>query len=93
MNNEVELPACAAIQLPDGTTFAGERHHHCISMINTTFSGRCPFEKQTWIQGFMTTRGRFVTRRHAYIMRLREDLPSMSPNGYRGYELYSEDLY
>lgn len=90
---DVELPACAAIQLPDGTTFAGHRHHHCLSMIHMTFGVACPFARETWVQGFMTTRGRFVTRREAWMMRVREDLPSASPDGYRGCELYSEDLY
>lgn len=88
-----ELPACAAIQLPDGTTFAGARHHECLSMINMTFGGNCPFAKSTWVQGFMTNRGRFVIRREALRMCVKAGVPSASPAGYRGVELYSEDLY
>ena len=88
-----ELPACAAIQLPDGTTFAGKRHCDCLSMINMTFGGNCPFAKSTWVQGFMTNCGRFVSRRQALRMRVEADLPSVSPAGYRGGELFSEDLY
>lgn len=90
-----ELPACAAIRMPDGVTFAGLRHHSCLMMINYAWGGNCPFPKGDWEQGFMTTRGQFVNRREALMMRLKEGLPSASIDGrgYRGNELYSEDLY
>lgn len=90
-----ELPACAAIQFPDGTIIAGHRHHNCISMINHTFGGKPPHERDTWEQGFMTTKGRFVDRRKAFMMMISNDIPSASADGkgYRGTELYSEDLY
>lgn len=95
IERDVELPACAAIQLPDGTTLAGRRHHNCLSMINYTFGGKCPFAKDTWKQGFMTTKGRFVDRREAFRMRMEAELPSACPSGYRIHlgELFSEDLY
>lgn len=90
-----ELPACAAIQFPDGVTFAGKRHCDCLSQINFTFHGKPPFERGSWVQGFMTTQGRFVDRREAFMMMIDNDLPSACASGYRARlaELFSEDLY
>jgi hypothetical protein len=96
MNEErPELPACAAIRVPDGTIFAGKRHHDCISMINYTYGTEQRFARDRWEQGFMTTKGKFVDRREAYRMMIENDIPSACPSGYRHklVELFSEDLY
>ena len=89
------LPACAAIRFPNGTIFAGERHHNCLSMINCQFGATPPFPKDEWEQGFMTTRGRFVGRREAFRLMHYAGIPSACPSGYRVRlgELFSEDLY
>lgn len=90
-----ELPACAAIRFPSGTIFAGHRHSDCLSMINYEFGNRLMHPKDTWTQGFMTTRGRFASRREAFLMMIDNDIPSACPSGYRTrlMELFSEDLY
>lgn len=88
-----ELPACAAIQGPHGITFAGHRHHNCLAQIKAAgFGGLWRIETT---QGFMTNRGRFVGRATAYRMMIDAGIESASADGkgYRGTELYSEDLY
>lgn len=91
----MELPACAAIQFPNGTIFAGHRHHDCLSMINYSFGHTPPFPKDEWNQGFMTTKGRFVNRSEAFRVMVESGIPSDCPTGYRTRlgELFSEDLY
>lgn len=95
MPTDGELPACAAIKMPNGITFAGERHHNCLAMIQKAWDGHCPYPRDEWAQGFMTTRGNFVSRKIALQMCLKAgiDSASIDGNGYRGNELYSEDLY
>lgn len=85
-----EIVACAAIQLKNGLIVAGHRHHNCLSAINLQ-DGMSKNDVEA--QGFMTTRGRFVGRREAQRIQQLADIPSASPDGYRGVELYSEDLY
>lgn len=89
--SRLELPTCAAIQGPNGITFAGKRHHDCLAQIKAAGFGGLWRIAAT--QGFMTNRGRFVDRSTAYQMRIDAGLPSADSVGYRGTELYSEDLY
>ncbi len=83
-----ELPACAAIRHKTGAILAGRRHAECFSAA-TTFG----LDKRDLAQGFMTTKGRFIDRKQAFLMMAKEGIPSASPDGYRGHQLFSEDLY
>lgn len=96
-----ELPACAAIRV-NGFVFADKRHGNCLLQIAEIWPYGCPFPKLVWEYGFMTTRGRFVDRKEGMRLMLAAGRPSankggpdlkVSPAGYRGDELYSEDLY
>lgn len=95
-----EIPACAAIRGAHGITFAGKRHHDCLAQVKSAGFGGLWRVSAT--QGFMTTRGRFVDRKEAMQLMLDAGIPSAnkggedqatSPAGFRGDELYSEDLY
>ena len=84
-----ELPACAAMRhIALGVIFAGKRHAECIASANSLGLG-----SKDCIQGFMTTKGRFVNRQEAFRLMQNEGIESASPDGYRGFDLYSEDLY
>lgn len=88
-----ELPACAAIRWDHGpnTTeliIAGKRHHDCLN--SARFWG---VAKQGGQQGFMTNRGRFVDRHGGKLLMELAGMESADPGGYRGDELFSEDLY
>lgn len=91
----IELPACAAIRLlrteHGGSVeivLAGKRHGDCFRML-----AAIGLYKLDAKQGFVTTRGRFVDRHAAYLMMQEAGLPSAAADGYRGVELFSEDLY
>lgn len=86
---EYELPACAAVR--DNRTYAvvaDRRHGDCLSHMNAL---QIPKDCRT--QGFVTNRGRFVDRREAFRLMRAAGIPSAAEGGYRGEELYSEDLY
>lgn len=86
---EYELPACAAVR--DNRTYAvvaDRRHGDCLSRMNAL---QIPKDCRT--QGFVTNRGRFVDRREAFRLMQAAGIPSAAEGGYRGEELYSEDLY
>ncbi|MGE3278053.1 MAG: hypothetical protein AB7O67_23320 [Vicinamibacterales bacterium] len=44
-------------------------------------------------QGFVTSRGRYVTRSEGRQLQEAAGIGSVSPSGYRGDLLFSEDLY
>lgn len=44
-------------------------------------------------QGFVTSRNRYVDRKEAMRIQKEAGVESLDPGGYRGDELYSEDLY
>lgn len=84
-----EIPACAAIKLKNGALLAGRRHPNCLDSLRA-----CGYTKYEIVtQGFMTTWGRFVEREEAMQLMIAAGLPSHDPDGYRGQELFSEDLY
>lgn len=83
-----EIVICAAVQLPDGRVLRGHRHNYLI--------GRTDWYGFAWgecLQGFVTSRNRFVDRREALRLQLAAGIESAAPGGYRGEELFSEDLY
>lgn len=83
-----ELPACAAIRSAHGFIFAGKRHGECFA--SYLASG---YDKRYAAQGFMTNKGRFVDRIEAFQLMQDAGVKSADPGGYRGTQLYSEDLY
>ncbi len=59
-----EVCLCAALKMPDGYIFRGHRHDDCY----LTMGGYTKYTKADGhkaIQGFLTSRGRFVTRQEA----------------------------
>lgn len=84
-----EIVACAAIRLKNGAIFAGHRHHDCLGKIHACGLSKMEIDEQ----GFMTTKGRFVGRTMAFSIQCEADIRSADQGGYRGTELYSEDLY
>ncbi len=66
----------------------GHRHVDCFHAMRVR-----KIEVEGRVEGFITSRNRFVDRREA--MRLQKDagVESANPRGYYGEELYSEDLY
>ncbi len=87
-----ELPVCAAIRYQEklgDIIIAGKRHHDCLR--GAALAGLRPATARE--QGFMTNHGRFVDRQTAFILIHKEGILSASPDGYRGRELFSEDLY
>lgn len=87
--NFLEVCLCAAIQLADGRVIRGHRHSDCIHAI---VGLRPRVEPLDNIQGFLTSRGRFVRRGEALVLQLAAGIKSANGE-YRGAELFSEDLY
>lgn len=83
-----ELPACAAVRETNGAIIAGKRHGDCLASALAL-----GLDKRNLIQGFVTTLGRFVCRKEAYLLMQKAGVESASEGGYRGHELFSEDLY
>lgn len=91
MNKEIII--CAAVLGADGVKLIrGHRHHDAIR----TLHGIPGYEKDhvpPEHQGFITSGGRFVGRKEALKIQREAGMPCHQPSGYRGDELYSEDLY
>ncbi len=82
-----EIPACAAIRFNSGLIVAEKRHDRCIKATIGRFTRAEVAEAE---QGFMTTRGRFVDRREAWILWVAAG-GRVEREGIR--ILFSEDLY
>lgn len=89
-----EIVICAAIRMPDGYIVRGHRHCHCIvtayAIPRYAENWECPHGDD---QGFVSSRGRYVTREEGLALQLAAGMPSADPSGYRKRELFSEDLY
>jgi hypothetical protein len=91
----METCLCAAI-LCNGKVYRGHRHHHAFQAMHDELSwdlSRKQIMELTHVQGFLTTRGRFVTREEGRTLQDAAGIPSADAGGYRGDKLYSEDLY
>lgn len=82
-----EIPACAAIRFGQ-VLIAGRRHGDCFRMGAALW-----LKKENSEQGFMTTRGNFVNRSAAFALAQAAGMESADAEGFRGTELFSEDLY
>jgi hypothetical protein len=91
MNSKEEYILCAAIQNPDEKDmgdnpliYCGHRHH------NILWQGT-HVSRNLKHQGFLTSKGRFVSREDALIIALRAKQVYL--DNIRGSKLFSEDLY
>lgn len=89
-----EIIICAAIKIEStGKIFYGHRHNHCFKAISDELSwkmNRQQISELKMIQGFITSKNRFVDRKEALniaLMRNQIITPSWSN------ELFSENLY
>ena len=82
-----EVCVSAAIRTSTGIVIAGKRHGDCFKAM----AAQC-IQKEHSEQGFLTSEGRFVDRREAYKLQYKAGIESVAEGGYRGRELYSEDL-
>ena len=92
---KMETCVCAAI-LCAGKIFRGHRHTHALQAINDELSWKLSREKimrLEQVQGFYTTRCRFVTREDGRKLQDAAGIKSAAKGGYRSNSLYSEDLY
>lgn len=69
--------------------YRANRHHDCIALMARDGIDKTEFGES----GFITSTGRFVGRKEAFILQHKAGIESASPDGYRRDELYSEDLY
>lgn len=78
------------INVETGLVFCGYRHHHCLyTMVATTGKRAIESEVGEMVQGFLTSKRRFVDRIEA------ANIHSLNGGklNYSTTELYSEDLY
>lgn len=77
-----------------GVVVSGYRHSHCLAIfVSLTGKRGVEVEAGEMVQGFLTSKNRFVDRKEAQIIHKTTVGKSFDPNGYRGEELFSEDLY
>lgn len=88
----IETVICAAVKADDGTIYACRRHGHGLLAIQ--FDGKKPLRNGSdEQQGFLTTRGRYVSRAEGRKLQDAAGIPSADKGGYRAQTLFSEDLY
>lgn len=87
---EQERVICAAVKAEDGSVFYGHRHGDCLRSVHD--HGKRP-DGRGDSQGFVTTRGRYVTREQGRRLQDAAGIRSADVGGYRGDLLFSEDLY
>lgn len=93
-----EICICAAIKVE---TDKGERiqrchrHHEAARHINWMWrDGQITDEQyQNTVQGFVTSKNRFVDRYEGMKIQKAAGIKSVDRDGYRGEQLFSEDLY
>jgi hypothetical protein len=88
--NDKEICICAAILTDEGRIIRGHRHHNCR---DTAIGMRLTVNSHYSRQGFITSWNNFVGRELAYKLQIEAGIPSVAPGGYRGEQLFSEDLY
>lgn len=92
---EKEIVICAAVRAKDGTVYRGHRHGHALYK-PFGLQGMPGYEDERPHgddQGFITSKNRYVTREEGMKIQIAAGIPSHDPGGYRGKELFSEDLY
>lgn len=92
VSSEAETVICAAIRTVEGIIVRGHRHDGCLRYA-ATIRAVDETKLRDAEQGFVTSRNRFVDRIEGRNIQEAAGIPSQSLGGYRGYLLYSEDLY
>lgn len=88
---EKEMIICSAILMADGCIIRGHRHHNCIATISDIPRYRADNRYiESGVQGFVTSKNRFVTREEAKILAVNAGQLTKSTSNER---LFSEDLY
>jgi hypothetical protein len=83
-----EICICAAVKNRDGIIIRGQRHADCYFVMRTN-----QIETNGRIEGFMTSKNRFVGRIEGRKLQDAAGIKSVARNGYITDDLYSEDLY
>ena len=93
---EKEICICAATKYGD-RIFRGHRHNNCILAANDALSydmSRKQIAELEKIDGFITSKNRFVDRKEGCRLQKEAGIESVDPKWpYLNDELYSEDLY
>ena len=88
IENEAPVGFTRPINCHEGIVFCGLRHHNCLhQMISIT--GKTQSEMGNEVQGFLTTRNRFVDRKEGALIWLAQG----GTLEYSDERLFSEDLY
>jgi hypothetical protein len=75
----------------DGALIVTDRHHQAMQALNSWGAPSRPVWQSD--QGFITSRGRFVSREEGRRLQDAAGIPSKAKHGYSGDTLFSEDLY
>lgn len=87
--NVNEIVICSAIKCVDGSIIRGHRHVDCFNAARVR-----DIEVKGRVEGFITSKNRFVDRKEGYLIQYYAGIESANPRGYdTSGELYSEDLY
>lgn len=86
---EQPTPTYTCVNTPNGVVLCGHRHPHIIHQ-HVALLGKKAVEMGEYIQGFLTSKNRFVDRREARLIAYKA---KQGTNTVIGSELYSEDLY
>lgn len=92
----VEICLCAALYFPfedgrvGGRIVRGHRHGDCFLSASSIKAIEDP---RAGLQGFLTTRNRFVDRAEGFRLQIAAGIQSADRMNYRNGKLYSEDLY
>jgi hypothetical protein len=93
-----EIVICSAVAATDGTIVRGHRHHDAIRTLSQIPGKTYSYGKGD-TQGFVTSKGRYVTRKKGYEIQRAAGVKSRlqgsehASEAYLNGELYSEDLY
>lgn len=85
-----EIVICSGIKLKDGRVL--RCHRHGDGMLNAHHNG-WELAEGTEQQGFVTSKGRYVSRQEGRKLQDEAGIKSADREGYRGDTLFSEDLY
>jgi hypothetical protein len=89
-HSDAEVVICAAVVADNGEVVRCHRHHDGLRAIADRDLAHAEREDA---QGFITSRNRYVDRREAMRIQRAAGIESVAPGGYRGTQLFSEDLY
>jgi len=87
---DTEIVICSAVLAADGRVFRCHRHHDGLRVLEAAGVAYGAHEQE---QGFVTSRNRYVDRYEALRIQRAAGIESVAPGGYRGKQLFSEDLY